>query len=375
MILFISICIVLIYSILIGGFALGFDKVKDFKLESSSPKTKFSIIIPFRNEAKNLIDLLESISGLNYPKHLYEIILVDDASEDTSVDLILEFIKNSDLDFKVIANKRLTNSPKKHAITKAISISKYEWIITSDADCKLPKNWLGIFDVFILKTDAKCIVSPVSYSIKSSIIETFQLMNILSLQGATIGGFGIGKPFLCNGANFAYRKKLFYELNGFKGNTNIASGDDIFLLEKAVKAYRKEVHYLKCEEAIVTTKPESTWSGLISQHIRWAGKSSAYSNWFIKLLGVIVLLMNGLLLTTFLLSLLQLFSFKSFIYILIIKFSIDFLLIFKTASFFRQKQYLKYFPISFLIYPLFTVYIAFISVFQDYKWKGRTHRK
>ena len=66
MILFISICIVLIYSILIGGFALGFDKVKDFKLESSSPKTKFSIIIPFRNEAKNLLDLLESISGLNY---------------------------------------------------------------------------------------------------------------------------------------------------------------------------------------------------------------------------------------------------------------------------------------------------------------------
>ena len=375
MILFISICIVLIYSILIGGFALGFDKVKDFKLESSSPKTKFSIIIPFRNEAKNLLDLLESISRLNYPKHLYEIILVDDASEDTSVDLILEFIKNSDVDFKVIPNKRLTNSPKKDAITKAISISKYEWIITSDADCKLPKNWLGIFDVFILKTDAKCIVSPVSYSIKSSIIETFQLMNTLSLQGATIGGFGIGKPFLCNGANFAYRKKLFYELNGFKGNTNIASGDDIFFLEKAVKAYRKEVHYLKCEEAIVTTKPESTWSGLISQHIRWAGKSSAYSNWFGKLLGVIVLLMNGLLLTTFLLSLLQLFSFKSFIYFLIIKFSIDFLLIFKTASFFRQKQYLKYFPISFLIYPLFTVYIAFISVFQDYKWKGRTHRK
>jgi hypothetical protein len=54
----------------------------------------------------------------------------------------------------------------------------------------------------------------------------------LSLQGATIGSFGIGKGFMCNGANLAYKKSLFQELNGFQGNDTIASGDDVFLLQK-----------------------------------------------------------------------------------------------------------------------------------------------
>ena len=76
-------------------------------------------------------------------------------------------------------------------------------------------------------------VGPVSYNIlKHSFLENFQLLDFLSLQAATLGGFGIKKPFLCNGANLAYKKTVFTKLNGFQGNENIASGDDIFLFEK-----------------------------------------------------------------------------------------------------------------------------------------------
>jgi len=375
MILIISICIVLIYLILIGWFVFGFDKVKNFEFKNSIPKTEFSVIIPFRNEAQNLPSLLQSISELKYPRNLYEIILVDDESDDNSVDLIMRFLANVQNDIYVIKNERKTNSPKKDAITKAISIAKYEWILTTDADCLLPENWLLSFDAFIQKTNAKFIVAPVTYVIKNSLLHTFQLMNVLSLQGATIGSFGIGKPFLCNGANLAYKKDLFHELNGFSGNTNIASGDDIFLLEKAIKTYKKDTRYLKCEHAIITTIPESSWSGLISQNIRWASKSSAYSNLFGKLTGLVVLLMNSLLITILLLTILQLFSFKSFVYILFIKFCVDLLLVYKTAIFFNQKSYLKSYYICYIIYPFFSVYIAIISFFGDYKWKGRTHKK
>ena len=247
--------------------------------------------------------------------------------------------------------------------------------MTTDADCLIPRNWLACFDAFIQKTNAKCIVAPVTYSIKNNLLQQFQLLNILSLQAATIGGFGIGKPFLCNGANLAYKKELFLELNGFSGNTNIASGDDIFLLEKVIKACKSDLHYLKCEQAIIITKPEVSWSDLISQNIRWAAKTSANSNLFGKLTGFIVLLMNGLLIITLLLSILQIFSFKSFVYILFIKFCIDLLLVYKTAVFFDQKNYLKSFYLCFSIYPFFSVYIAFLSFFRGYKWKGRTHKK
>ena len=378
----ISISITLLYLLLIGSFVFGFDKVAIFKLKNLKAKTTFSVIIPFRNEAENLPNLLASISALGYPNHLYEIIFIDDESDDDSVEIIKKFynktLKGFDCaqpDIKVISNKKTSNSPKKDAITTAIKQAKNEWMITTDADCILPKYWLDSFDESIQTTKSKCIVAPVTYTNENSFLNHFQLLDMLSLQGATIGGFGIKKPFLCNGANFGYQKKMFLELNGFEGNKNIASGDDVFLLEKAVKKHPKNVGYLKCKHAIVTTKAQPTWNTLKAQRIRWAAKTSAYNNVFGKLTGFIVLLMNALIISLLTLTLINEFSYKSFIYILIIKFSIDYLLVFKSASFFNQKQVLKTYILGFLLYPFFSVFIAFVSVFKGYKWKDRNFKK
>ena len=78
---------------------------------------------------------------------------------------------------------------------------------------------------------------------------------------------------MCNGANLAYTKTLFKAINGFEGNTNIASGDDVFLLEKAIKRNKNTVHYLKNTDATVFTKPVKNYSALISQRKRWASKT------------------------------------------------------------------------------------------------------
>ena len=146
--------ITLFYCILIGYFIFGFDKVKVFNEHVSTEKTTFSIIIPFRNEEENLLGLLKSLYKLNYRKNLFEILLVDDASDDESVEIINRFIDNiainsNKIDMQIIKNKRTTNSPKKDALTKAIQVSKHEWIITTDADCAVPKLWLKTLDTFI----------------------------------------------------------------------------------------------------------------------------------------------------------------------------------------------------------------------------------
>ena len=314
-----AIFITLIYLTLIGIFIFGFDKVPPFKLEDIPSKTKFSVIIPFRNECENLPELLKSIESLNYPKHLFEIIFVDDDSDDDSIKIIKKVHNKSPLDcaqvdIQIISNNRKTNSPKKDAITSAINQAKNEWIITTDADCQLPKFWLDSFDEFIQKNNAVCIAAPVIYNNEKSFLNRFQILDILSLQGATIGGFGLNKPFLCNGANLGYKKSTFINVNGFDGNTNIASGDDIFLLEKISKNFPKQLHYLKCEKAIVTTQSQTTWSHLTSQRIRWAAKTSAYNNWFGKLTGLIVLLMNALIIIGLILTLIGLLNLKTLFY-------------------------------------------------------------
>lgn len=374
----IAICITLIYLILIGSLVYGFDKVPDFTLKDLAPKTKFSIIVPFRNEEKNLPALLESISKLNYPKELFEIIFVDDDSDDDSLKVLNTMkVKSSTnrFDIHIISNIRTSNSPKKDAITTAILKAKFNWIVTTDADCEVPRFWLDSFDEYIQRHQPEFIVAPVTYSKYNTFLYRFQLLDVSSLQGATIGGFGIGQPFLCNGANLAYKKELFGNVKGFHGNDTIGSGDDIFMLEKVVKQYPNKAKYLKCEQAIVSTLPQPNFDSLISQRVRWAAKTSSYHNWFGKLTGIMVFLMNGGLLIFGLLTLAGIINLKILLYLLVIKFGIDFLLIYKAAVFTSQKDVLKSYFFAFLLYPFFSTYVAFLSLFKGYQWKGRKYSK
>ncbi|WP_040756743.1 glycosyltransferase family 2 protein [Winogradskyella psychrotolerans] len=380
MLTFLFIFIIIMYLFIIGWLSYGFDKVDDFKLQDLPPKTKFSVIVPFRNEAKNLPELLDSISKLNYPKSMFEIILVDDDSEDGSASIIDRLIKDKSVDFGqldilVIKNERASNSPKKDAITSAIKVSKFNWIVTTDADCILPKFWLDTFDESIQLKSSNCIVAPVTYHGKQSFLNRFQTLDFLSLQGATIGSFGIEKPLMCNGANFAYRKSLFVSVNGFEGNDTIASGDDVFLLEKFIKQDAKKVHYLKSNNAIVTTNPAKNSKNLIQQRLRWASKTRHNTYWFTKVVGLVVLLGNLVCLGLIPALYFNVTTLNVAIALFIIKWSIDFLLLFKTTRFFKQEILLFSYVFSSLLYPIFNVSIALLSFFKSYEWKGRRFAK
>jgi cellulose synthase/poly-beta-1,6-N-acetylglucosamine synthase-like glycosyltransferase len=374
MIIFI-LCITFLYIILIGSFIYGIDKVEAFQFEESSNKIKFSVIIPFRNEAENLPELLESILKLKYPISNFELIFVNDESEDASVKIIRNSLDKTEMNFIVIQNKRISKSPKKDAISTAIDLAKNEWILTTDADCTLPDLWLESFNGFINNRNCNMIVGPVAYYKIQTFLDRFQAFDFLSLIGATIGGFGLKNPFLSNGANLAYKKDFFKTLNGFEGNTDIASGDDVFLLQKAIEKNRDSVLFLKAREAIVLTKPQPDFASLKLQRIRWASKTTHYKNTFGKLAGLLVLLMNATLISSLLFTLIGSLKFPVFIIILTSKLLIDFMLLFKTASFFNQKKLFESYLFCAFLYPFFSVYIASISLFSKYKWKGRDYRK
>ena len=339
----------------------GFTKVKFFESEKVQPKSKFSIIVPFRNEAENLPKLLQSISQLNYPMDFFEVILVDDESN-------FRFqISETRFDVSIINNYRISNSPKKDAINTAISIAKYDWIITTDADCFVPENWLATFDAFIQKNNPKMIAAGVSCQNKNGFLDAFQTLDFLSLQGSTIGSFGNNQAFMCNGANFCYQKSFFYELNGFHGNDKIATGDDVFLLQKAIQVSRKNVHFLKSFQAIVKTNTEKSWQQLFNQRVRWASKTANYNNFYSKQLAVSVLLMNCVFLLLFASFFYAPDGFHAMLFLL--KIIIDFTLLSQSAFFFKIK--LTYFRLSVFVYPIFCVCVAIYSLFGNYTWKNR----
>ena len=364
--IFIFSYILIIYVLLILLLTYGFDKVKIIANDNLEPKTNFSIIVPFRNEENDFLNLLNSISRLNYPKNLFKIVVVDDESSDNSVAVFNKWLaENETISPRLLQNIRLSNAPKKDAIQTAIDSIKNDWIITTDADCVVLPNWLLAFDNLIQTSNAEMVAGAVSISKTNGFLNNFQVVDFLSLQGATIGSFGLKLPFMCNGANFAYTKKLFLELNGFEGNDKITSGDDVFLLQKAIKNCSEKVFYLKNRDAVVYTKSEKSWSDLFFQRVRWASKTSSYDGFFGKFLAVIVLLQN--------LSALLCFAFAPAFFCLIfisIKIIIDLILINKTNIFINNQRFI--FPIiESLFYPIFSVSVAFYSFFGGFEWKNR----
>lgn len=360
--------ILAVYVISILLLIYGFFKVKQYQKSDLKPKTSFTIIVPFRNEKENLPILLESFSKLNYPTNLFEVILVDDSSNERFQLSIVNY------QLSIIDNIRVSNSPKKDAITTAMQHVKADWVITTDADCIVPENWLLTFDNYIQQNKVSMLAGAVTYQCENSFLDHFQQLDLTSLQGATIGSFGLNKGFMCNGANFAYTKAFFESLNGFEGNDKIASGDDVFLLQKAILKFPEKVYYLKAEEAIVTTKPTENWTSLFHQRVRWAAKTSSYNSTFGKFLGLIVFFGNLSFVIGFFSLLLGICSYPIFVIFTFSKISVDFILLSITNRFLAKTR-IKSLLLSSLWYPFFSSTVALYSLFGSYKWKGRQFKK
>jgi len=225
-------------------------------------------------------------------------------------------------------------------------------------------------DAYIQKHHVEMIVGSVVYDTKKSFLHHFQQLDLMSLQGATIGSFGMGLGFLCNGANFSYTKSMFEKLHGFAGNNQIASGDDVFLLQKAMQESPEKVHFLKSKEIIVHTKPTSSWAELFSQRVRWASKAGAYQSVFGKDLAVIVFAGNFAIVLACGFLALALISWKILAVMFALKFITDYLLLYKTNRFLRKKR-MRFLLFGSLFYPFFCVTVAVFSWFGKYEWKGR----
>ncbi|RYJ40224.1 Glycosyl transferase family protein [Flavobacterium anhuiense] len=360
--------ILTIYILSISLLIYGFFKVKKYQITDLQPKTSFTIIVPFRNEKENLPILLESFLNLNYPTDLFEVILVDDNSKEKFQ------VLNSKFQVSIINNIRISNSPKKDAITTAMQQVKTDWVITTDADCIVPKNWLLAFDNYIQENKVSMLAGAVRYQCENSFLDHFQQLDLTSLQGATIGSFGLNKGFMCNGANLAYIKSLFEKLNGFDGNDKIASGDDVFLLQKAIEKFPDEVHYLKADETIVTTKPTENWKVLFHQRVRWAAKTSSYRSTFGKFLGLIVFFGNLSFVIGFFFMIFVIWFYPIFVLFAFSKFAIDCVLLSITNQFLTKTR-IKSLLLSSLLYPFFSSTVALYSLFGSYEWKDRRFAK
>ncbi len=366
--------IVILYFFIITIFIIGIllsDNVK-IKQEKFS---FFSIIIAYRNEEKNILNILNNLISQKYPPNKFEIILIDDNSSDNSYKIINKFILENK-NIKILHLKLDKNQGKKNAIYKGVQKSTGELIITTDADCVVGENWLSLFNNLYTNKNPKMIIAPVKYKTTKKLFSfaNFQALEFASLIGSTIGAAGINSPIMCNGANLSFQKSVYQEFTD-PTNKNITSGDDTFLMFNIKKKYPNIIFYLFDNQAITTTKPSENFKDFYHQRIRWASKSKYYKDGFTIFTGVITLLINTLLFYLFWSSFYFSENLKFFIIAISIKSIVDFILLLSTTRFLKQTKLLLLFPFMQIIYFQYVTLIGLLSFFLKYNWKDRKINK
>ncbi len=365
------------YALLIFLYYRWFEKLKPFTVNNSAIvfKNKFSIIIPARNEAAQIATCIESIMANPYPTDLFEVIVVDDFSTDSTAAIVTRLKeKYSNLHIVRLAHwiSSPINSYKKKAIETGIAQSTYEWIITTDADCMVPNKWLENFDNYLQQHHTKLVAAPVMFTYNGSALQAFQCLDFLSLQGITAASVSAGFHSMCNGANLCYEKEAFHSVNGFAGVDDIASGDDMLLMYKIQQAYQNSCGYLFSSDAIVQTAPMPNWTSFINQRIRWASKASSYKDKRIFYVLLLVYFTNLFILSFLLLTVFDISSLLWFIIFVIAKTVVEWAFMNSVARFYKLQKMMPLFLLFQPVHITYTVIAGWLGRFGSYQWKGRT---
>jgi cellulose synthase/poly-beta-1,6-N-acetylglucosamine synthase-like glycosyltransferase len=379
----IAILLFVVYAALIIYYAAAWRQLPLYNAAGKNFKTTITVIIAARNEAANIGNCLGSLQNQSYPKHLYKVLVVDDFSEDATANIVNQF-SNSNIQLLLLKDfirADETQSYKKKAIEVAIQQATGELMVTTDADCLMPVNWLQTIAAFYQEQQPEFIAMPVLIAPVKSFIQLFQSLDFMTLQGIT--GASVFKKFhsMCNGANLAYTKKAFNAVNGFAGIDNIASGDDMLLMHKIYKQYPGKVLFLKSNNVIVHTQPVNTVGAFFNQRIRWASKADKYDDKRIFFVLLLVYLFNVVLLLFPFIAALNNQQFKTFNFqfstfniwlsLLILKTLIELYFLYPVAKFFNRVNLLWWFPVMQPFHILYTVIAGWLGKFGSYKWKGR----
>lgn len=354
-------------------FKKGWKNLAYFKSNPKPPKTLVSVLIAARNEEEKLDKTIQDILAQNYPKHLLELIVVDDHSTDRTAEIILSYASQGVVLIKLNENQPL-NSYKKKAITEAIKISKGDLLVTTDADCRMGTNWLSTIVSCYELNDYKMISSPVSYFEEKNFFEDMQTLEFLYLIGLGASTIGNKMPSTCNGANLAYQKEVFLELKGFNGIDDLASGDDELLLHKVASRYPDGIGFCKSREAIVYTHAKPTLGEFMQQRKRWASKSTKYKNKSVVVLGVSLWTFNLFILLNALAG-----FYDSAYWILagislLCKFLVEIAFLVPMCQFAKREKLLWYHPFLTIVHILYFVCIGILGNSGKYNWKGRMVR-
>lgn len=358
-------------------------------------KRMISVIIAARNEEKNISACIESLQKQDYPKKLFEVIVVNDQSEDATSRIIERYEQLKIIDLKQLITTG--KGGKKDAVSLGVSKAKGDFILITDADCIVPPALISEFNRCLNETGALFITGPVMLKPETGLFNKFQCLEFNSLIASTAGYIGINKPVMCNGANMGYSVSAYQELLLARSGEpeqadilkrNITSGDDVFLMLSMKRKFGAgSITFLNSASSIVYTQTQPGIKHFIAQRIRWVSKSNGYRDNDVILSAISIYFFNLICFILVLATLLNYFFFPTanLTYelglpiltglLIIAKTTVDYMLLSAFSGVYGQKQLLKYLPVIEFIVIAYTTIIGTLGNIMPFEWKGRLFRK
>ncbi len=350
----------------------------------SSEKADFNdlpfttIVIPVRNEADSILELLQDmdeqrIGKETYPANKFEVIVVDDASEDSTFQKVKKYQKNSRFPLTLVSLNMpgFSGSHKKMAITRAVESAKGDVIITIDGDCRVGSGWLAAISAFFRQHQPVLVSGPVTFHQERSLFERLQTIEFASLIGVGGASMQARRPNMCNGANLAFSKEAFYAVGGYQDSMHIPSGDDEFLLQKMSKKYPQQIFFLKSRQAVVYTRAKHTVKEFYQQRRRWAGKWKLHKNVWVAALALFIFTFRLVFLIALGMSISGFYPWGVLSAQWLVSVLIEFFFLKDVLHSMKKQMSLPVFLILICIYAPYVVFFGICANFGGYTWKNR----
>jgi len=342
------------------------------KNPESTDQPFISVVIALKNEEENLKDLINGLKNQDYPKDKYEILLVDNASDDNTHQHIEEMVK--DLPSFISLTTKDYQSDfryKKEAMMMGIENSKGEIILSTDADCIVQSSWISSI-ASQYNENIEMVIGFSEVISDNSIFLNLQKLDFLQLMAAAKGSLNLGFKWAGSGQNISFRKKAFYNCNGYENLKTLKGGDDTLFIQKFAKKNSGKIIFSSNIGSYVKTKAIHDFPTFIRQRIRWASEAN-YTRKFnpiVFFISLAAFVANAGLLYYFILSLVTGNYWTYFLGLGFLKYFVENMLAIKASEEFSIKGVLSLFPVWFILYPTYAIFLGLMSfVGKNIKWK------
>jgi len=263
--------------------------------ETGSKQTPISVVVAARNEEERIPDLIALLDAQSHEE--FEVVVVDDASEDGTVEII-EAMAQSRSWLRLIQIEKPVFPRKKSALMAGIAAAKFDVLAFTDADCRPPVKWLSrLADIHASHGEPVVVVGHALFDKESGFLNLMARYVALITSFQAAATIGLGMPFMAFGTNLSYRKQLFYSVGGFGDGLSSLSGDDDLFVQHVHATGAEKIVWMSDRKAVVRTRAMTSVRTWLVQKKRHSS-SARYFTWPVKIAGLIY----WLSLTTVLLS-------------------------------------------------------------------------